>query len=209
MNDFPKNESSQAETTSRVPKEQKLKLLHKKGLYTLEAVDSTEDYDAYEYDKDTQTTIYYRYVYPEISDDDYLKLSWGKEVDLGIPKCTKQLQESTKALYTTPKAKSETKSKSNAKHQRQTNFYKLYSGPSIDEKALRTIGISLLFIGILGAVGSIALCFILESPFYIIDGIVLFISGLVTYLVFNSVANISNKTNAIISYLASEQRNQE
>ena len=209
MSDFPKKETLQEETTNRVPEEKKLKLLHKKGLYTIEVVDSTQEYDAYEYDKETQTTTYYRCIYPEISDEDFLKLSYGKEIDLGIPKCTKELHLCTRTMYPTQKSKSETKNKSNTKHQNQTKFYSLNSGASLDGNTVRTFGIVFLLISILGAIGNIILAVIAGSLFYFLDGIILFATGLVTYTLFNTVANISNKTNAIISYLVKEQRNKE
>ncbi len=203
MNDFSKRESSQEGTTSRVPKEKKLKLLHKKGLYTLEVVDSTQEYDAYEYDKETQTTTYYRYVFPEISDEDFLQLSYGKNIDLGIPKCTKELIQRTKTFYPTPKPESDTK------HQNKTRFYLLDSGPNISAKGLRSIGVCFLIIGILGAIGCLALAAINGSLLYIFDGIIVFISCLVTCLIFNTIANLSNKTDEIISYLIKEQKNKQ
>lgn len=209
MNDFSKRESSPEGTTSRVPKEKKLKLLHKKGLYTLEVVDSTQEYDAYEYDKETQTTTYYRYVFPEISDDDFLKLSYGKEVDLGIPKCTKTLHEGKKTNNITQESKYKTKPNHTSSQKRATIFYSSYTGPIIDAAGLRTIGIVFLVIGILGAIGCLALAAINGSLLYIFDGIIVFISCLATCLIFNTIANLSNKTDEIISYLIKEQKNKQ
>ena len=202
MNDFSKRESSQEGTTSRVPKENKLKLLHKKGLYTLEVVDGTQEYDAYEYDKETQTTTYYRYVFPEISDEVFIQLSYGKDVDLGIPKCTKELIQRTKTIHPTPKPESDTK------HQNKTKFYLLDSGPNISAKGLRSIGVCFLMFGILDFIATIIIC-ILGEPLYIFVSIVSLITCFVTYLIFNTVANISDKTDAIVDYLIKEQRNKE
>ena len=204
MNDVSKKESSQEGATSRVPKEMKLKLLYKKGLYTLEVVDSTQEYDAYEYDKETQTTTYYRYVFPEISDEVFTQLSYGKNIDLGIPKCTKELHQCTKTLYPTPKSKS----KSDTKQQNKTKFYLLDSGPNISAKGLRLIGVCFLVLGILDLIANIILCILCE-PLYIFVGIVSFITCIAAYLIFNTVANMSNKTDAILDYLKKEQRNQE
>ena len=209
MNNFPQNETSQEKVTSKVPQQKKQKLLHKKGLYTLEVVDSTQEYDAYEYDKETQTTTYYRYVYPEISDDDFLKLSYGKEVDLGIPKCTKTLHEGKKINNITQESKYKTETNRTSSQKRATIFYSSYTGPSIDAAGLRTIGLLFLVIGILGAIGCLVLAAINGSLLYIFDGIIVFISCLVTCLIFNTIANLSNKTDEIISYLMKEQKNKQ
>ena len=66
-------QKKQEEETVALLKE-KEKLLKRSGLFDKVVVEKDAGYDTYDYDQEREEYIFYKYVYPEITDEEYLKL---------------------------------------------------------------------------------------------------------------------------------------